>query len=219
MAITDDWKLIACHMVENQLLSRGISDPNVLSAFKNIPRHQFIPQRYREWSYKDAPQPIGFGQTISQPYIAALMTQSLHLIGNERVLEVGTGSGYQAAILSGLAREIHTVEYIPRLAERARMILQEYKIENVHVHTGDGSKGLPEFAPFDAIIVTAAAPQTPQPLLNQLKIGGRLVIPVGKKGKQILELWKRDETGFVKEDIVPVAFVPLRGEHGWKTGL
>jgi protein-L-isoaspartate(D-aspartate) O-methyltransferase len=218
MIMANRWKQLAARMAEEQLQSYGIHDEKVLAAFKDVPRHLFVPPKYREWAYRDAPQPIGFRQTISQPYISALMTESLCLSGTERVLEVGTGSGYQAAILSKLAKEIYTIEYIPELSEQAKNTLAEIGVTNIHIYTGDGSKGMPDFAPFDAIMITAAAPSVPQPLLAQLKIGGRLVIPVGKKGRQILELWRRDDNGFTRNEIVPVAFVPLRGEHGWKEG-
>jgi protein-L-isoaspartate(D-aspartate) O-methyltransferase len=214
----EEWQKLAERMTEEQLRWRGISDPRVLSVFKNTPRHLFIPEEYRKWAYADSPQPIGYGQTISQPYIVALMTESLCLKGSERVLEVGTGSGYQAAILSSLAAEIHTIEYIPELAALARATLLEFGAINITVHTGDGSKGLPDFAPFDAILVAAAAPSVPQPLLDQLTPGGRLVIPIGKQGYQKLELWTRKGDGFEEKGILPVSFVPLRGEYGWKLG-
>ena len=205
-------------MVAEQLVPRGICNPRVLSAFETIPRHIFIPEDEQAWSYGDYPQPIGFGQTISQPYIVALMTQSLSLTGAEKVLEVGTGSGYQAAILSLLVAEVHTVEIVPELAERARKTLAAMGIANVHLHIGDGSPGLHEFAPYDAILVTAAAPQVPRPLLDQLSDGGRLIIPVGSRGFQELEIWRRSGSSYKSEVILPVAFVPLRGQYGWNKG-
>ncbi len=164
-------------------------------------------------AYADGPLPIGFDQTISQPYIVALMTSLLHLEGNERVLEVGTGSGYQAAILAHMAKEVHTIEFLPQLAEQAKRLLSEYP--NIFCHVGDGSLGWHESAPYDAIIVTAAAPETPQTLLDQLKDRGRLVIPVGKRGYQKLELWMRRENQFDRDELIEVAFVPLRGKYGW----
>lgn len=202
-------------MVEEQLRPRGINDPRVLAAFESTPRQLFIPEESHFWAYADSPQPIGFGQTISQPYIVALMTQLLHLTGSERVLEVGTGSGYQAAILSQLAAEVQTVELIPELAERAARTLAELGLDNVHVHSGDGSDGWAPSAPYDAILVAAAAPQVPPPLLEQLALHGRMVLPVGNHGYQGLELWRREAGAFEHETILPVTFVPLRGKHGW----
>jgi len=205
-------------MVADQLKTRGIRDPRVISVFEITPRHLFVPEEERQWSYDDYPLPIGFNQTISQPYIVALMTQSLGLTGSERVLEVGTGSGYQAAILSQIAAEVHTIEIIPELADRARKIFADLGIGNIYTYIGDGSVGLKQHAPFDAIIVTAAAPRVPQSLLEQLDDGGRLIIPVGSRGYQELELWTRSGTTFTTHTIIPVAFVPLRGEQGWDTG-
>jgi protein-L-isoaspartate(D-aspartate) O-methyltransferase len=203
-------------MVEHQLLSRDIRDERVLDAMRTVPRHLFIPAEHRKDAYADGPLPIGHGQTISQPYIVALMTQLLQLEGHEKVLEVGAGSGYQAAILACLAREIHTIERHPELGRQAAAALQRSGYSNVYVYIGDGSLGLVEQAPFDAIIVTAAAPRTPQALLDQLSPQGRLVIPVGSSGAQYLELWKRNENRLDHETILPVAFVPLIGQFGWK---
>lgn len=200
-------------MVEEQILGRGLRDPRLLAAFESVPRHLFVPEEDRALAYADGPLPIGFDQTISQPYIVALMTSLLHLEGNEQVLEVGTGSGYQAAILSYMAGEVHTVEYLPQLAERAKRLLSEYP--NVFCHIGDGSLGWQESAPYDGIVVTAAAPEAPQTLLDQLNNGGRLVIPVGRRGYQKLELWMRSGSQFDREALIEVAFVPLRGEYGW----
>jgi protein-L-isoaspartate(D-aspartate) O-methyltransferase len=202
-------------MVEEQLRPRGIDDPRVLAVFEATPRHLFIPEESRPWAYADSPQPIGFGQTISQPFIVALMTQFLYLTGSERVLEVGAGSGYQAAILAGLTAEVHTVELIPELAERATRTLADLGLGNVHVHSGDGSIGWPASAPYDAILVAAAAPQVPPPLLEQLAARGRLILPVGRHGTQELELWRREQGAFEYETILSVCFVPLRGKHGW----
>ena len=202
-------------MVTGQLRPRGIRDPRLLAAFESVPRHLFLPEAERPWAYEDGAQPIGHEQTISQPYIVALMTQVLSLTGSERVLEVGTGSGYQAAILSGLALEIHTLELIPELAARASHTLAELGLTNVQVHTGDGSLGWPAAMPYDAILVAAAAPRAPQPLLDQLADGGRMVIPVGAYGYQYLELWRRHGRIFDHEALLSVAFVPLRGKHGW----
>ena len=202
-------------MVEEQLCLRGIDDPRVLAVFESTPRHLFVLEESLPWAYADSPQTIGFGQTISQPFIVALMTQLLHLSGAERVLEVGTGSGYQAAILAQLAADVHTVEFVPELAERATRLLSELELDNVHVYSGDGSEGWPESAPYDAILVAAAAPHVPPPLLEQLAARGRMILPVGRHGYQELELWRREQGAFEHETIIPVAFVPLRGRHGW----
>jgi protein-L-isoaspartate(D-aspartate) O-methyltransferase len=201
-------------MVARQLRGHGISDRRVLEAFESIPRHLFVPQKHQDEAYEDGPLPIGFQQTISQPFIVAYMTQALGLEGNERALEVGTGSGYQAAILSALVPEVHTVELIPALADRARKTLEEIGVRNVFVHVGDGSLGWAEAAPYDAVMVSAAAPHVPQSLLDQLADGGRMILPVGERGDQVLELWRRDGESFTHEDLLPVAFVPLRGRDG-----
>lgn len=203
-------------MVQEQIAWRGIDDERVLAALRHVPRHRFVPVEERAFAYADGPLPIGEGQTISQPYIVALMSQLLQLKGDETVLEIGTGSGYQAAVLSCLARQVHTIERIHFLAEQARKTLTENGFLNVHVHTGDGSNGLPEHAPFEAILVAASAPHIPEPLLEQLDDGGRLVLPVGGRGNQILQTWQRQGNHFEHQDNIPVAFVPLRGEHGWK---
>ena len=204
-------------MVEDQLVWRGIHDPRLLEAMGSVPRHCFVPEEYRDMAYSDGPLPIGTGQTISQPYIVALMSESVALKGSEKVLEVGTGSGYQAAILGFLAREVHTIERHISLAEQARLVLEELGYKNITVHTGDGSKGLPDHAPYQAIVVTASAPKVPKPLLDQLDEGGRLILPVGDRwGGQTLQLWERHGAKFEHEAILPVAFVPLRGEYGWK---
>jgi protein-L-isoaspartate(D-aspartate) O-methyltransferase len=202
-------------MISNQLIPRGIKDERVLEAMRTVPRHLFIPSDLRSIAYSDAPLPIGNRQTISQPYIVALMTELLELEGAERVLEVGTGSGYQAAILATLAKEIYTVERISELAQNARMVFQELEIENIQIFERDGSLGLPEFAPFDAIMVTAAAPKVPSPLQEQLAEMGRLVLPVGSRDGQILEKWRKKGTKLECEHIAPVAFVPLVGDFGW----
>ncbi len=200
-------------MIERQIVGRGLRDPRLLAAFEIVPRHLFVLGQDRHLAYVDVPLPIGFEQTISQPYIVALMTDLLQLKEDERVLEVGTGSGYQAAILAHMAQEVHTIEFVPQLAARAKKLLSDYP--NVFCHFGDGSQGWREAAPYDAIIVTAAAPKTPQDLLNQLKDGGRLVIPVGRKGYQVLEVWTRRGNEFDCDEMIEVAFVPLRGKHGW----
>ena len=183
-----------------------------------MPRHLFVPATSRSASYDDSPLPIGAGQTISQPYIVALMTGALELLGDERVLEVGTGSGYQAAILSHLAREVHTVELLPILSAQARRVAAKLHLSNIHFHTGDGSMGWPESAPYNAIIVTAAAPHLPQPLLEQLADGGRIVIPLAAShGYQLLKLYRQDRGHISERVLASVAFVPLRGQYGMQT--
>jgi len=203
-------------MVEDQIIARGITDTRVLTAMRTVPRHAFVPNNFLGEAYEDHPLPVGGGQTISQPYIVALMTSHLELTGKEKVLEVGTGSGYQAAILAKLAKEVHTVERIPELAAKANETLKRLEIKNVIVHTGDGSLGWPEDAPYDCIIVTAAAPAVPSELTSQLKQGGRLIIPVGERWSQMLEEWVRTDTSLEKRDVLSVVFVPLLGKKGWQ---
>jgi len=210
-----DYQAARKRMVDGQITNRGITSPGVLGAFLEVPRHLFVPKSQQVHAYQDSPLPIGLGQTISQPYIAAYMTDLLQLTGAERVLEIGTGSGYQAAILGILADQVHTIERHPSLADKADRLLQSLGYENVRVHEGDGTQGLPEHAPYQAIMVTAAAPEVPFPLLAQLGEGGRLVMPVGGRGGQVLLLYRREGDEFHREDMAPVAFVPLIGEHGW----
>jgi protein-L-isoaspartate(D-aspartate) O-methyltransferase len=208
-------------MVEKQIAQRGITSPRILEAFLETPRHLFIPDNQQLYAYQDGPLPIGKGQTISQPYIVAYMTHQLNLTGTERVLEIGTGSGYQAAILGKLAAEVHTIERHQSLASSATHLLDELGYKNIIVHLGDGTNGLPEHAPYDAIMVTAAAPEVPHPLLDQLGEGGRLIMPVGARLGQVLHLFHKHENQIKKEHLAPVAFVPLIGDHGWnspKTG-
>jgi protein-L-isoaspartate(D-aspartate) O-methyltransferase len=216
MAKHDPFRYAREAMVENQIIPRGITDARVLAAMRSVPRHAFVPVTYASEAYEDHPLPVGAGQTISQPYIVALMTSHLRLSGKEKVLEIGTGSGYQAAILAKLAKEVHSVERIPELAENAKVTLKSLGIKNVFVHSGDGSLGWPESAPYDRIVVTAAAPAVPKELTEQLKTGGRLVIPVGERWSQMLEEWERTDAGLDKLDVLPVVFVPLLGEKGWK---
>lgn len=202
-------------MVDQQMVSRGIRDERVLEAMLAIPRHEFVPSEQMHLAYIDAPLPIGKNQTISQPYIVALMTELLDLKADETVLEIGTGSGYQAAILAHLAKKVYSIERIPELAERSRSLLHSLQLENIEVVVGDGSCGLPEHAPYQAIIVTASAPEVPKPLEDQLCEGGRLVVPVGSRVGQVLELWRREGQKLICEKLAPVAFVPLIGEYAW----
>ncbi|MFA0757484.1 MAG: hypothetical protein KEFWMYNX_001739 [Candidatus Fervidibacter sp.] len=206
---------LRAEMVEHQLRRRGIRDERVLAAFLKVPRHKFVRPQDLWVAYEDYPLPIGYGQTISQPYIVALMTELLALKGDECVLEVGTGSGYQAAILAELAREVITIERIPELARRAQRVLTDLGYRNVTVLVGDGSLGAPDFAPFDAIIVTAAAPHPPKALLEQLKDGGRLVIPIGDRTLQELIRFVRKGDEWQEEKHGPCLFVPLIGKNGW----
>lgn len=212
----EDYRLLRNLMVDSQLIPRGIKDERVLAAMRNVPRHLFIPEMLRYSAYDDTALSIGEGQTISQPYMVAVMTELLELKGDERVLEIGTGSGYQAAILGELAREVYTIERVVSLGARAQERLRELGYDNVHVVVGDGTKGLPEQAPFDGILVTAAAPEIPIPLIEQLKEGGIIVAPVGERFSQVLIKGKKRRGVLVEEYSIPCVFVPLIGEHGWK---
>jgi protein-L-isoaspartate(D-aspartate) O-methyltransferase len=202
-------------MVEAQIAGRGIRDARVLAALRKVPRHRFVPADEADSAYQDRPLPIGLGQTISQPYMVALMTEALRLAGDENVLEVGTGSGYQAALLAELAHQVTTVERHAPLAERARQVLADLGYTNVAVVVGDGTLGWPLTAPFDAIIVTAGAPHVPPALQDQLADGGRLVIPAGSGGFQSLLRITRHGTRFEQEDLGGCVFVPLIGQQGW----
>ena len=202
-------------MVDEQLIPRGISDPRVLSAFLAVERERFVPSPYTVAAYADRPLPIGRGQTISQPYMVAVMTESLRLKGVEKVLEVGTGSGYQAAILSRLCDRVYTIEREKALLDRAQEILSLGGVDNIEYACGDGTKGWEEKAPFDGIVVTAGAPRVPEALKHQLAEGGRLVIPVGSMWGQMLMVIQRKGDEFVKEDVCGCVFVPLVGEDGW----
>jgi protein-L-isoaspartate(D-aspartate) O-methyltransferase len=195
-------------MVEVQLRTRGIRDQRVLKAMRKIERHRFVPDNLKPNSYDDEPLPIGGGQTISQPYIVAYMTQALKLQGGERVLEIGTGSGYQAAILAELAKEVYTVEVYEKLAEKAQYILQKMGYHNIQYRVGDGTLGWKEHAPYDAVIVTAAPPKTPEPLKDQIKVGGRMIIPVGQTFQNLL-LYEKTKQKMKKKKLLPVRFVPL----------
>ena len=203
-------------MVEKQLRRRGISNGAVLAVMLEVPRHEFVPLELRARAYEDAPLPIGSEQTISQPYIVAAMTAALHLQRDHRVLEIGTGCGYQAAVLSRLAKEVFTIERRPELASAASEKLSQLGYSNVHVHCGDGTFGLPDFAPFDAILVAAAAPTVPKPLLAQLSEGGRIIIPVGDAENQELQLIEKRAEAFPTRMLEGCRFVPLVGFHGWQ---
>ncbi|NPA26072.1 MAG: protein-L-isoaspartate(D-aspartate) O-methyltransferase [Chloroflexi bacterium] len=209
------WPQEAERMVQEQIVARGVRHPRVLAAMRAIPRHWFVRPEDQAWAYRDGPLPIGYGQTISQPYIIARMLELLDPKPHEKVLEVGTGSGYQAALLGLLADEVHTVERIPELAAQAAERLARLGLDNVHVHVADGTLGWPQAAPYDGILVAAAAPQVPQALLAQLADGGRLVIPVGHRHGQVIERWTRQGDTFLRETFDPVAFVPLIGQEGW----
>jgi len=205
-------------MVDSQILSRGIKDIRVINAMKKVPRHLFIDEALRSQAYEDYPSPIGEKQTISQPYIVALMTELLQLKGNEKVLEIGTGSGYQTAVLAELADQVYSIERIPALAKRARKLLDELKYTNIVITIDDGTLGWREHSPYDGIIVTAAAPYPPATLFEQLKTGCRLVIPVGEEYVQDLIVYTKEENGkYNKENYGGCRFVKLIGSQGWKS--
>lgn len=204
------------HMIQEQLVKRGISDPLVLAAMGRVPRHLFVEESLRDRAYDDNPLPIGEGQTISQPYMVALMAETLKLAEGERVLEVGTGSGYLAAVLAEQGARVFSIELSARLAERARMTLHALGYHKVRVHVGDGTLGWEAEAPFDAIVVGAAAPCLPRPLLTQLRLGGRLVVPMGEEELQTLvRVWKEPQ-GFREEYFGECRFVKLHGAYGWE---
>jgi protein-L-isoaspartate(D-aspartate) O-methyltransferase len=203
-------------LVEEQIAApdRGITSRKVLEAMSSVPRHEFVPESYRNFAYRDEPLPIGYGQTISQPSLVAFMTDKLDLKPTDRVLEIGTGSGYQAAILSQLVSHVYTVEIVEALACRAMADLKRLGFDNVTVLTGDGYKGWPEYAPFDAVIVTCAPDHIPQPLIDQLRDGGRMVIPVGEPGNQSLYLLQKRGNAIEQHSILAVRFVPMTGKMG-----
>ncbi len=211
-ALSLDLRKMREEMVTSQIKARGISDERLLQAMLDVERHKFVPAQNQSFSYTDRPLPIGEGQTISQPYIVALMTELLQLKGKERVLEIGTGSGYQAAILAELVAEVYTIEIIDELAQTAARVLEGLGYDNITVKAGDGYLGWKEYAPFDAIIVTAAPTHIPQPLIKQLKDGGRMVIPVGDN-YQKLQLLRKSNGRVIVTDIIPVRFVPMTGKH------
>lgn len=205
-------------MVKEQIVTRGVTAERVVAAIKKVPREEFVPEYLRSASYGDHALPIGHGQTISQPYIVAFMTEQLRPQPEDRVLEVGTGSGYQAAVLGELVAEVYSIEIVEPLAKTAEATLQRLGYKNVHVKAGDGYKGWPEHAPFDAIIVTCAPDHVPQPLIDQLKEGGRMIIPVGGPGEQELYLLEKKNGELERRAVLPVRFVPMTGEAGEKTG-
>jgi len=206
-----DFKAMRQKMIETQIKGRGVKDARVLSAMLKVERHRFVPTSYESQAYSDQPLPIGWGQTISQPYVVALMTELLGLKGDEKVLEIGTGSGYQAAILAELAKEVYTIEIIEPLASSANHLLLELGYRNIQIKVGDGYQGWPEHAPFDAIIVTCAPDHLPQPLLDQLKEGGCMVIPVGTHSQELKKIVKQSGK-IITKDVIPVLFVPMTGE-------
>lgn len=210
------WDARARAMVDTQIRSRGVRDERVLEAMSRIPRHLFVPEGLREYAYDDGPLSIGEGQTISQPYMVALMTECLAAGPEDRVLEVGTGSGYQTALLAELAGEVYSIERIPLLSEHAARHLAECGYRNVRLFVGDGSLGLPAYAPFDGILVTAGAPEVPSALLEQLSPGGRLVIPIGGTYHQTLVKITKGPRGFQREPVTGCVFVPLVGAQGWE---
>jgi protein-L-isoaspartate(D-aspartate) O-methyltransferase len=198
-------------MVRDQLAGRGIRDGRVLATMRVVPRHLFVEPSEEGRAYEDGPLPIGFGATISQPYVVAAMTELLRLRGTEKVLEIGSGSGYQTAVLAELAGEVYSVEIVPELHERAKRVLEVLGYRNVHLRCGDGARGWLEEAPFDDILVTAAPPDVPSPLLDQLALGGRMVIPIGKE-RQTLHVFEKTPKGMVREKSFEVRFVPLQGK-------
>jgi len=213
-----DFSSLRRMMVEQQLLPMGVWDKAVLSAMGEVPREEFVPPKMRKWAYDDGPLPIGQGQTISQPFMVAYMAQALELKKPDRVLEIGTGSGYAAAIVSRIAAEVHSIERLASLSEAARLRLNELGYDNIHLYVGDGSLGLPTHAPYDAIVVTAGAPWVPEALKQQLAPGGRLVIPVGTH-LDLQELVRMRRVGteqYTSERLMGVRFVPLVGADGWR---
>src|SRR5512133_369566 len=216
MDMDSDFQQEREEMVHRPIEERGLKNYRLLEALRKLPRHLFVQPGDEVFAYYDEPIPIGYHQTISQPYITALMTSLAALEGDETVLEIGTGSGYQAALLGMFAKQVITLERIPELADRARKIIDALSITNVEIITGAGTSGYPEASPYQAILVTAAAPSVPQALLDQLADGGRLIIPVGSHSLQQLQVWQRTGARFDSEDILPVVFVPLLGQFGWK---
>lgn len=213
-----DFSVARRRMVDQQIKSRGIHDQKVLDAMLAVPRHLFVEAGLQDQAYSDFPLPIGHKQTISQPFIVGYMTEALQLAGGERVLEIGTGSGYQAAVLSKIARQVYTVERVADLARSARKALDSCNAYNVHIRVNDGTCGWEDQAPFDAIITTAGAPSVPETLKQQLEVGGKLVIPVGTLGQQVLyRITRVAEDHYEEEQLLDCRFVPLIGRHGWQS--
>ncbi len=209
----DPYEKLRLEMVATQIEARGVKDERVLEAMRKVPRHLFVPAAYQDQAYDDHPLPIGYKQTISQPYIVAIMSEALKLQGEEKVLEIGTGSGYQAAVLSHLAAKVHTIEIVEDLATRSKDLLGQLGYENVTVHAGDGFGGLPEEQPFDAIMITAAPTKVPQPLKEQLAMDGKLVLPVGQSFQSLVRITRTGESEWITEEILPaVVFVPMTGK-------
>lgn len=208
----DKWQKLREEMVKNQIEARGVFDPRVLAAMREAPRHLFVPEKEQAQSYNDYPLPIGKGQTISQPYIVAFMTEQLGLKGGEKVLEIGTGSGYQAAVLARIAGQVYSIEIICELADSAVERLKNQGYKNITIRCGDGYLGWPETQPFDAIIVTAAPGKIPQPLIDQLKPGGKMIIPVGKFYQELILVTKLRSGKVEQKSVLPVRFVPMRGK-------
>lgn len=215
MAFDAEFDRLRAQMVREQLAGRDITHPRVLDAMRRVPRHRFVPQHLQFRAYTDGPLPIGHEQTISQPYIVAYMTQELQITPDDIVLEIGTGSGYQTAVLCELAHFVYSLERYPALGERAGALLDDLGYNNVEIHLGDGTQGLPDMAPFDAILVTAAAPAIPGPLRAQMADGGRFVLPTGNRLQQLLQRVRRSGDSWTVENLIPVMFVPLYGKHGF----
>jgi protein-L-isoaspartate(D-aspartate) O-methyltransferase len=216
--LEDEFATIRNRMVDTQIEGRGVTNPRVLAAMRRVPRHRFVPQGLWDQAYNDYPLPIGEDQTISQPYIVALMTEALELKEGDRVLEIGTGSGYQAAVLAELAFAVYSIDRLGSLTEKAQKVLAALGYHNLHVRVGDGTLGWPEEAPFDAILVTAGAPQVPRPLVEQLALGGRLVIPVGDRFSQTLTRVRKFKDGVKYDYLGGCRFVRLIGQYGWPAG-
>ncbi len=211
-----DYAILRRRMVDEQLIPRGIKEQRVLDIFYKVERHKFIPEELRTSAYADFPVPIGEGQTISQPYIVALMTECLSLTGQEKVLEIGTGSGYQTAILAELAKEVYTIERFDKLARKAEAVLNELGYANIKIKVDDGTLGWPQEVPFDRIIITAASPKIPLPLTEQLKEEGKLILPLGGSFSQVLTLAEKKKSGLESTAICGCVFVPLIGKYGYK---
>jgi len=212
------WQEQRERMVKNQLESRGVNDPLILEAMRTVPRHKFMPKNVQDMAYEDRPLPIGQGQTISQPFIVGFMTQALRLRGGEKVLEIGTGWGYQAAVLSRIAAKVYTIECISNLAQKAKEIFAELNYTNIWTKIGDGTEGWEENSPYHGIIATASGPHVPEVFKNQLKIGGNIVMPVGayRYGQQVVRVTKGVGDHYHEEKLLDVAFVPLIGKYGWQ---